>query len=257
VSLRIFKRRPGARESLKPVQAGPPSPREEFFSLWAHQGKQRFQLFLVAVLALSALILVTVSYIRLAHASRFVPFLYVVDRSGEVLALGSAHPIVADSDPVVASSLETFVTSIRAVYRDPHAERAALTKAYVFLPGDNPGTTSTGFLEAYLSANDPRLLAERFSRTVEIVSILKVPQKAGDGSASPARSTTSTSSTWRIRWRETVFPAGTALSEKSEWEAFATVRVHPKKVVDAYDPNPFGVYIDHLSWSRLTPEPRP
>jgi len=254
-SLGIFKRR-GPRG---PLLETPPSPREEFFSLWAHQGKQRFQLFLVAVLSLSALILVTVSYIRLAHASRFVPFLYVVDRSGEVLALGSAHPVVADSDPVIASSLETFVTSVRAVYRDPHAERAALTKAYVFLPGDNPGATSTGFLEAYLSANDPRLLAERFSRTVEIVSILKVPQKAGDGagSASPSRSTSTTNSTWRIRWRETVYPVGTAASESSEWEAFATVLFHPKKVVDAYDPNPFGVYIDHLSWSRLTPEPRP
>ncbi|HET9210144.1 MAG TPA: type IV secretion system protein [Thermoanaerobaculia bacterium] len=225
--------------------AEPPSPREEFFSLWAHQGKQRFQLFLIAVLALSALLVLAVSYVRLAHASRFVPFLYVVDRSGEVLPLGTARPIAADSDAVITSSLATFITSVRAVYHDPYAERASLTKAYVFLPGDSPTATSTGFLEAYLSANDPRLLAERFSRTVEIVSILKVPQKAGPTPAS----------TWRIRWRETVYPVGTALSQSSEWEAFATVRVHAKKTVDAYDPNPFGVFIDHLSWSRLTPEP--
>ena len=237
------------RRSLE-APAVAPTARDEFFSLWAHQGKQRFQLFVIAVLSLSVLVLLTVSYVRLAWANRFVPFLYVVDRSGEVLALGSAHPIAADSDPVVASSLETFITSVRAVYRDPHAERAALTKAYVFLPGDNPGSTSTGFLEAYMSANDPRLLAERFSRTVEIVSILKVPQKAQDGATAQG------GTTWRLRWRETIYPVGTALSQSSEWEAFATVRVHPKKTVDAYDPNPFGVYIDHLSWSRLTPEPR-
>jgi type IV secretion system protein TrbF len=237
------------RRSPRPP-AAPPDPREEFFSLWAHQGKQRSQLFLVATLSLSALIILAVSYVRLAHASRFVPFLYVVDRSGEVLALGSAHPISADSGPVIASSLETFISAVRAVYRDPNAERASLSKAYVFLPGDNPTSTSTEFLEAYLSANDPRVLAEHFSRTVEIVSILKVPPKSAEGS------TSTTSSTWRIRWRETVYPVGTALSDGSEWEAFVTVRVHPKKFVDAYDPNPFGVYIDHLSWSRLSPEPR-
>jgi len=238
---------PRLRERRSPSPAAePPSPRDEFFSLWAHQGKQRFQLFVIAVLSLSALVLLTVSYIRLAHASRFVPFLYVVDRSGEVLALGSARPIAADSDAVVTSSLATFITSVRAVYADPHAERAALTKAYIFLPGDNPSATSTGFLEAYMSTNDPRLLSERFSRTAEIVSILKIPQKSADAAAS----------TWRIRWRETVYPVGTALSQTSEWEAFTTVRVHPKKIVDAFDPNPFGVYIDHLSWSRLTPEPR-
>lgn len=225
--------------------AEPPSARDEFFSLWAHQGKQRFQLFVVAVLALSALVLLTVSYIRLAHASRFVPFLYVV-RNGEVLPLGTAHPIPGDAEPVVVSSLATFIAAVRAVYRDPHAERASLTKAYVYLPGDNPNATSTAFLEAYLAANDPRTLAERFSRTVEIVSILKIPQKSAD----------SAGSTWRIRWREMEYPVGTALSQTAEWEAFATVRVHPKRIVDAYDPNPFGVYIDHLSWSRLTPEPR-
>ncbi|HEY0515253.1 MAG TPA: type IV secretion system protein, partial [Thermoanaerobaculia bacterium] len=93
--------------------------------------------------------------------------------------------------------------------------------------------------------------ADRFSRTAEIVSILKIPQK------SPDRGANGQSSTWRIRWRETTYPVGTAQGETSEWEAFATVRLHPKRTVEAFDPNPFGVFIDHLSWSRLTPEARP
>jgi type IV secretory pathway TrbF-like protein len=237
------------RERRSPnVPAEPPNPREEFLSLWANLGKQRFQLLVVALLALSSNIIVLVSYVRLAHASRFVPFLYVVDRSGEVLALGAAHPVASDDDAVTYNSLETFITNVRAVYRDPNAERAALKKAYVFLPGDNPESTSTGFLEAYMSANDPRVLADRFSRTVEIESILKLPPKAGE------RKGSSRSATWRVRWRETLYPVGTALSEGSEWEAFATVREHRKQFVEAFDPNPFGIYIDDLSWSRLTPE---
>jgi type IV secretory pathway TrbF-like protein len=191
-----------------------------------------------------------VAYVRLSNASRLVPFLYVVDRSGEVLALGSAHPVAADSDAVVYFALETFITSLRAVYRDAEAEKASLTRAYVFLPGDNPDATSTQFLTAYLTANDPRLLADHLTRSAEIVSILKVPSSAGP----PSRRGLTT---WRVRWRETAVPNGTALAETAEWEAFATVRVHPKRTVEAFDPNPFGIYIDHLTWSRLSPEKHP
>ena len=238
------------RERRSPqTDLGPPDPREEFLTLWANLGKQRSALFLLALLALTALVFMTVSYVRLAHASRLVPFLYVVDRSGEVLALGTARPMAADSDAVVYHSLETFLTSVRAVYRDPNAQRASLKKAYAYLPGDNPTATSTTFLETYMAANDPRVLAERFSRTAEIVSILKLPPSPSDHGA--ARS-----ATWRIRWRETTYPIANALSETSEWEAFATVRVHPRNAVKAFEPNPFGVFVDHLSWSRLTPESR-
>jgi type IV secretory pathway TrbF-like protein len=237
------------RRSL-PSFLRPPDPREEFFSLWANLGKQRSYLFLITLLALGALIFLSVSYVRLAHATRLVPFLYVVDRSGEVLALGSAHPVAADSDPVVYNVLETFITGVRAVFRDPNAERFILKRAYAFLPGDNPDSSSTGFLEAYMSANDPRLLAERLSRTADVVSILKLPPKPGE------RPSAAHASTWRIRWRETTIPIGTAQADTADWEAFVQVRVHPKTAVEAFDPNPFGVYIDHLSWSRLTPDVR-
>lgn len=238
------------RRETPPLPVTPPDPRNEFLSVWAMLGKQRTQMFAVTLLSLGIALTLLVSYVRLAHASRFVPFLYVVDRSGEVLALGSAHPVAADSDPVIYSSLETFITGIRAVFVDPNAQRFVLKKAYAFLPGDNPQSTSTAFLEAYMSGNDPRLLAQRISRTAEIVSILKIPQTRTERNAG------SHGSTWRIRWRETTYPIGAAIGEASEWEAFATVRVHPKRVVEAFDPNPFGVFIDHLNWSRLTPETR-
>jgi len=170
----------------------------------------------------------------------------VIDRSGEVLALGTAHPIAADSDAVVYHALEEFTTGVRAVFRDPNDERSALKRAYAYLPGDNVLATPTVFLEPYMARNDPRLLSEQFSRTAEIVSILKLPQKSssnGNGG----------SSTWRLRWRETTYPVGTALGETSEWEAFATVRLHPKRTLEAFDPNPFGIYIDHLMGHGFNP----
>lgn len=221
-------------------------------SLWANLGKQRSQLFVLTVLALTALIVVSVSYVRLAHSSKFVPFLYVVDRSGEVLALGAARPIAADNDAVIYHTLATFMTSVRAVYRDPLAQRAALQRAYSYLPANTPGASAVEFLEAYMRSHDPRLLSERFNRSAQMVSILKIPQQTPGGKG-PA-----TTSSWRIRWREDLYPVGSpGRAQTSEWEAFATVRVQPKRDVPAYDPNPFGIFIDHLAWSRLTPERQP
>lgn len=230
-----------------------PDPREEFLTLWANLGKQRSQLFVLAALALTALIIISVSYVRLAHSSKLVPFLYVVDRSGEVLALGAAQPIAADNDAVIYHTLATFTTSVRAVYRDPLAQKTALKRAYSFLPANNPSASSVEFLEAYMRANDPRLLSERFSRSAEMVSILKIPQHTQAAKGGPA-----TTSSWRIRWREDVYPIGSSgRAQTSEWEAFVTVRVQPRREVPAFDPNPFGIFIDHLAWSRLTPERQP
>lgn len=241
------------RRSPNLPAAAPPNPREEFLSLWANLGRQRSQLFVLSALALAAVILLTVSYVRLAHSSRLVPYLYVVDRSGEVLALGAARPIPSDHDAVIYQALATFISSVRAVYRDPLAQRATLKRAYALLPANHPDSSSVAFLEAYMQANDPRLLAERFTRSADIVSILKLPKDTPTGD-----SQTSSASSWRIRWREDVFPLGAlGRPQSSEWEAFVSVRVRPKRTIPAFDPNPFGIFIDHLAWSRLTPEHQP
>jgi type IV secretion system protein VirB5 len=243
----LFRRE---RRSPKPEPAPPPppSPADEFQTLWQNQGRQRQQFFTLALLALGALILVLLAYVRLATASRFVPFLYVVDRSGEVLALGSAHPLPADTDTIVYQSLATFVTGVRAVYRDPVAQRAALQAAYGYLPSNNPEATSPNFLSAYLSTNDPRTLAQQFTRTTEIAAVIKLPART------PNSSKTNTA-TWKVSWAEITYPVGgVGARTRSDWEAFLLVRVTPKRVVEAYDPNPFGVYVDQITWSRLTPE---
>jgi type IV secretion system protein VirB5 len=216
--------------------------------LWSDQGKQRHQLLVITLFSLTLCVVLLISYVRLAHSSRFVPFLYIVDRSGEVLALGGAKPLPADSDGTVYYSLATFITNLRAVYSDPLAERAALKSAYVYLPGDNPDARSKPFLEAYMSDHDPRVLSQSFSRTAEIVSLLKLPNRQAD---KPSKS--GVSSIWRVRWRETTYPISTGISETTEWEAFATVRLHPKRIVESFDPNPFGVYVDQLNWSRVSP----
>lgn len=234
------------RRSDSPVDpAGePPTQRHEFEVIWANLGKQRQQLFVIAALALTALLLVLGSYVHLATSSRFVPYLYVVDRSGEVLALGSSKPTTADADPIVYFALESFISGVRSVFTDQNAERYVLQRAYAYLPRNTPGADSEAFVARHLQANDPRTLAATETRTVELISILKVPATAPQAPKAPR--------TWRIRWRETRTPVVGGSLAITEWEAFVTVRVSPKRFIEAFDPNPMGVWVDHISWGSLS-----
>jgi type IV secretion system protein TrbF len=241
--LRIFRRREH-RSPRTPVDELL-SPREEFFTLWAHFGRQRAQLVTIAALSGALNLILGSAYIIRAQSSMFVPYLYVTDKTGEVVPLGAAKELTV-TDLIVSNALGNFFKGIRSVYSDPHAQGTAVRDAYVYIPR-TPGATSRDFVGAYFADNDPRTLAERFTRTVEIIATTKLPRQAG--------ATKSTSvATWRVRWRETTYNLGAPTALVADWDAFVTVRIKPKRKLEAFDPNPMGIYIDSLQWSRLTPE---
>jgi type IV secretory pathway TrbF-like protein len=229
----------------------PPDPREEFWNNFLAFGKARQTLVVFALLSMCTNVIALIGYVRVTLASRFVPFFYVVDRAGEVLALGGAKPLPADTDTVVYLALGSFITSLRAVYTDPLAEKTALTTAYAYLPNNShPDSTSLAFVTAYLSNNDPRTAVESCTRSAEIVAITKLPGRV----SRPSSQGRSAPATWRIRWRETTYPIAVGVPTTTEWEAFAAVTVRPKQTVEAFDPNPFGIYVESINWSRITPD---
>jgi type IV secretory pathway TrbF-like protein len=244
-----------AGNTLRP--GGPaPDPREEFWNTFLAFGKARQTLVTFALLSMCANVIILIGYVRVTLASRFVPFVYVVDRAGEVLALGGAKPLPADTDTVVYLALGSFVTSLRAVYSDPLAEKTALTTAYAYLPNNShPDSTSLSFVTAYLSNNDPRTAVESYTRSAEIVAITKLPGRA-PRTSSQGRPAPPTTTTWRIRWRETIYPIAVGVPTTTDWEAFAAVTVRPKQNVEAFDTNPFGIFVESINWSRITPEKR-
>jgi type IV secretory pathway TrbF-like protein len=240
----LFKRE---RRSPSPQEA-PRTAADEFQHLFLNAGRQRQQLLVITVLSLVLSLVLLVSYINLAHASRFVPYLYVVDRAGEVLALGGAKPLPADTDTVVYQAVASFITGLRVVYLDPDAQRTALSSAFNHIQ-ETPGATTFAYLNTYLTDHDPREIAKQSTRSVEITSVVKLPSRA----AVPGKP--KSTNTWKVNWRETTYPtSGLGTRSISEWEAFLLVRVTPKKVIEGFDPNPFGIWVDGLSWNRITPE---
>ncbi len=239
--LRFLKRREH-RSDPSPVEELL-SPREEFFTLWAHFGRQRAQLVSLAVLSGILNLILASAYIIRAQSSVFIPYLYVTDKTGDVVPLGPARELTV-TDLIISNALGNFFKGIRSVYSDPNAQRTAVRDAYVHIPRT---ASSRDFIAAFFADNDPRTLAKRLTRTVEIVATTKLPPQ-------PGATRSASTATWRVRWRETTYIVGAPTVLVADWDAFVTVRSKPKRKLEAFDPNPLGIYIDSLQWSRLAPE---
>lgn len=233
------------RERRSFTDASPPSPREEFLAIWAHLGRQRQQAWVLAGLCLLSNLFLAVSYVSLANRSRLVPYVFAVDRTGDVVPLGKAQAVATDDPRLTVPALEAFLVNVRAVYRDPLAQKEAASRAYLYLSASARASRALRFVEAYYRANDPRTMAKAFSRSIEVVSIIPV--------SSPS-STSRDTALWQLRWRETSYPTSGGSPTFSDWQAFATVRVAPATYIEQLDRNPFRVLIEDLSWSRVTPE---
>jgi type IV secretion system protein TrbF len=219
-------RRRGSRSTTHPV-VDPVAP---FLGAFMDLSRARRNWQLAAFGALFLAILLGAAYIRLSSESRITPYVVEVDRLGRAVAFGPAEQLRPTDTRIVVAELSRFVTEIRTVYADPAAERDALWRAYAY------ATPETGtFLDAYFREQDPRLLATRLTRRVEIDSVLQIPK----------------SHTWRVQWTEIDTPLVAGAVVRSAWEGYFTTVVHPPTTADAVESNPIGLFVRAITWTRI------
>jgi type IV secretion system protein TrbF len=196
-------------------------------------GKRNWQLIAFALMGL--LSLVTIAYVRVAHAPGVVPYIVQVDRVGRVAQVGPADALRRPEDRLIASELAQFVRAIRTVL--PAAAQAAeaelLQRGYAFA-----APQAAAFLNDYFAdpKHDPRVLGQRLSRQVEVAAVLRVPK----------------SDVWRLEWTETERssePAG--VTRTAAWEGYVTVRLVPPASAATIQQNPLGLFITSVSWTEL------
>ncbi|HXU44466.1 MAG TPA: VirB8/TrbF family protein [Thermoanaerobaculia bacterium] len=200
------------------------------------RGKRNWQLLAFAQTALLAAVLF--AYLRLSLEARITPYVVEVDRLGRAVAFGPAEALRKTDVRITIAELSLFVRDLRAVSSDPAAQREFLLRAYAHVADD-----ARSFLDAYFADpdHDPRLLGRRLTRTVEVTSILHLPD----------------SDLWRIQWSERELPLSGPARETA-WEAVATVSIRPPKSIERIESNPIGLYVTHLDWVELaTPKGNP
>ena len=208
--------------------------RREFTNQFAHlaKGKRNWQV--AAFASLGLLVVVTLSYIQLASTSRITPYVVEVDALGQARAFGPAEQKLAVDDRLTTHQLSLFIRNIRTVYQDPLAQKDMIVRAYAFADASAQEWLNGYFRDA---ENDPRLLARRLSRRVEVKSIIRVPE----------------SESWKVNWIEIETPNGTNVQRRSAWEGYLTVKQVPPKTAAAIEYNPLGLYITAINWTKVSP----
>lgn len=216
------------------VEADPFSAaRQNFLGVLGDQvkGKRNWQI--VAFLALGGWLFTSGAYFRLASESRITPYIVEVDQLGQAAAFGPAERLRKTDERLIVSQLGLLIRNLRAVYPDPGAQRELIERGYAFV-----APSAASFLNTYFSdpANDPRILAQQFTRQVLVQSVLPVPN----------------TDTWRVQWTETETPFGVGVTRRTAWEAYLTVRVVPPTRASEIEDNPLGLYVTAINWTPVT-----
>ena len=101
--------------------------------------------------------------------SSVTPYIVEVDETGAARAVAPAMEHYSPSDAQIAHHLANFIQNIRGLSVDPVVVRENWLKAYDFVT-DKAAIT----LNDYAAANDPFADIGRKSRTVDVISVVRV-----------------------------------------------------------------------------------
>lgn len=210
--------------------------RSNFESLFRDQAKEKHAWRLVSIAELVVIGVLVVAYVQLASGSRVVPYVVEVDALSQAVAVGPAESPGTADPRVVARELSTLVRNLRSITPDGGLQLRMIQDAYAFL-----AEPAARFLNEYFAdpANNPRVLGQNVTRTVEVMSVLPIPD----------------SDSWKVQWTESERRRSGTLTRSHVWEAYLTVRQVPPKTVAAIEANPLGIYVTAVNWTPIhTPD---
>ncbi|NML17009.1 VirB8/TrbF family protein [Azohydromonas caseinilytica] len=171
----------------------------------------------------------------LAKSSKYLPYLYAVNRANEVQALGPAH-LVSVTDPgVQMAEMKRFVEDWRLVTPDVAVQNKAIERVYSKLIAD---AAATAKFSGWFQENTPAKRAEKV--VVNTQSMTGVWQSKD---------------TVQLDWEETTHDrSGAPVGKPVLWRAMLTVRhIEPTADTSAkeMDLNPARVFVTDGSWTQI------
>ena len=159
--------------------------------------------------------------------STVTPYVVEIDETGAARAVAPAMERYTPSDAQIAHHLANFISDVRGLSVDPVVVRQNWLSAYDFVT--DPGAIA---LNDYAQANDPFADIGRKSRTVEIVSVVRVSDDS-----------------FQARWIEKSFENG-ALMKSERFTGLFTIVTQPPRDAATLRANPLGLYVHELHWGQ-------
>lgn len=190
---------------------------------------------LAAVAALAGNVVLGVGFVEMALSSRYVPYLVEVDRHGNTSYAGPIPVADLPEEKLLLQQLRQFVWNLRVVVPDPVAEGELLARAYAL--ADVPVRRS--FEEHFARPeNDPRTIAKNGTRTVDSITVLRLPQ---------------TEATYQLTWKEILLERRSfGVVEERSYQGLATVARAKDQTPEELADNPLGLLITGFTWTETT-----
>lgn len=221
-------KRPAAHYGLSPA---PGTPYQKAGQVWDQRiGSARVQARNWRLMALGCLALsfaTSGALIWRSLQSSVTPYIVEVDETGAAKAIGPATQPYTPGDAQIAHHLARFITDIRSLSTDPVIVRESWLRAYEFVTPEAAATLSD-----HAAANDPFAEIGRRSRSVEVVSIVRVSEAS-----------------FQARWIEKTYEQGT-LRDARRFTGMFSVITRPPRDAARLRANPLGLYVRSLSWAE-------
>ena len=159
--------------------------------------------------------------------STVTPYVVEVDELGAVQAVGPASIKYEPTDAQIAHHLANFLERVRSISVDPVVVRENWLDAYNF-------TTDKGaaVLNEYARANDPFTNVGKRSRTVDVVSVVRISDDS-----------------FQARWVERSFE-NSAHTGTQRYTALMTLVIDPPTDAESLRNNPLGIFVHGLNWGQ-------
>jgi type IV secretion system protein VirB5 len=156
-----------------------------------------------------------------------VPWVVQVDKLGQAQAVAPATADYRPTDPQIAFHLARFIEEVRSIPADAIIVRQNWLRAYDF-------TTQAGALALndYARANAPFTKVGKTQIAVDVSSVIR---------ASP--------DSFRVAWVQRTYQDG-SLASTERWTAILTVVVQVPRDAEKLRPNPLGIYVTAINWSK-------
>jgi type IV secretory pathway TrbF-like protein len=198
----------------------------------AFADKHVWQIVAVACLLIALASVAGLTY--LGGKSKYVPWLFEVDKRGEMVSVGPLQEAGPADPRVIRASLAAFISSARLVTPDQELQRRAVFSVYALLKTKDPSTVK---MNEYLNGppeTTPFARASRMTVTADVSTVLQIADKA-----------------WQVDWEEVVRDRDGGLIQKQLMRATLQIYLDPPgadtKQTDM-ERNPLGIFIRDFDW---------
>jgi len=209
----------------------PETPYQKAGQIWDTRiGAARVQAKNWRIMALGCLALcfvTTAALVWRSLQSTVTPYVVEVDQTGAARAIGPATERYTPSDAQIAHHLANFISDVRGLSTDPIVVRQNWLQAYTFVTAEASTT-----LSEYAAANDPFADIGRTSRTVDVISVVRV-----------------SGTSFQARWIEKTY-AGGALTKATRHTGLFSIITQTPSDVETLRANPLGLYVHSLNWGQ-------